>query len=50
MGLSLNPDGLEDKELKVKGLPDITVRDYTQKEPEEINSLGSLTTIDIATV
>jgi hypothetical protein len=46
--LSLNPDGLEDAELKMKGLPDITIRDYTRKEPEEKNRLGSLTAVDIA--
>jgi hypothetical protein len=34
----------------VKGLPNITVRDYTRKEPEEKNGLGSLTAIDVATV
>jgi len=50
VGLSLNPDGSEDKELKVKGLPDITVGDYTRKEPEEINGLGSLTAVDVAAV
>jgi hypothetical protein len=50
VGLSLNPNGSEDKELKVKGLPDITVRDYTRKEPEEINGLGSLTAVNVAAV
>ena len=50
VGLSLNPDGSEDEEFKVKGLPNITVRDYTRKEPEEKNGLGSLTAIDVATV
>jgi hypothetical protein len=50
VGLSLNPDGSEDGELKVKGLPNITVGDYTRKEPEEKNGLGSLTAIDVATV
>jgi hypothetical protein len=50
VGLSLNPDGSEDRELKVKGLPNITVGDYTRKEPEEKNGLGSLTAIDVATV
>jgi hypothetical protein len=29
IGLSLNPDGSEDSKLKVKGLPNIAVRDYT---------------------
>jgi hypothetical protein len=50
VGLSLNPDGSEDSELKVKGLPDIAVGDYAQKEPEEENGLGSLTAVDIAAV
>jgi hypothetical protein len=50
VGLSLNPDGSEDAELKIKGLPDITVGDYTRKEPEEKNGLGSLTAVDIAAI
>jgi hypothetical protein len=29
VGLSLNPDGSKDRELKVQGLPDLIVRDYT---------------------
>jgi hypothetical protein len=40
VGLSLNPDGSEDAELKIKDLPDVTIRDYhcdieQQKESEE---------------
>ena len=33
----MNPDGSEDNELKVKGLPDITVGDYTLNKPEDTN-------------
>jgi hypothetical protein len=43
----LNPNSSKDVELKVKGLPDLQVGDYSRKEPENINGLGSLTTIDI---
>jgi DDE superfamily endonuclease len=50
VGLSLNPDGSEDAELKVKGLPDLQVGDYSRKEPENANGLGSLTTIDIEAI
>jgi hypothetical protein len=50
VGLSLNPDSSEDIELKVKGLPDLQVRDYSRKEPENTNSLRSLTTIDIEAI
>jgi hypothetical protein len=50
VGLSLNPNGSEDAELKVKGLPDLKVGDYSRKEPEDTNGLGSLTPVDIAAV
>jgi hypothetical protein len=50
VGLSLNPDGLEDIELKVKGLPDIAVGDYSRKELEESNGLGSLIPVDIIAI
>ncbi|KAN0091830.1 hypothetical protein V8E51_017677 [Hyaloscypha variabilis] len=50
VGLSLNPDGSEDTELKVKGLPNIKVGDYSRKEPEDANRFGSLTAVNIAAV
>ena len=50
VGLSLNPDGSEDHELKIKGLDDIQVGDYSRVKPEPENGLGSLTAIDITTV
>ncbi len=50
VGLSLNPDGSEDRELKIKGLDNIAVGDYSRVEPEEKNGLGSLTATDIAAV
>ena len=37
-------------ELKVKGLPNIIVRDYTRKEPKEKNNLGSLIAPDIIAI
>jgi hypothetical protein len=46
----LNPDSSKDTELKVKGLPDLQVRDYSRKEPENANGLRSLTTIDIKAI
>jgi hypothetical protein len=47
VGLSLNPDGPEDAELKVKGLADLNVGDYSRKKPEDVNGLGSLTAVDV---
>jgi hypothetical protein len=47
VGLSLNPDGSEDHELKIKGLADIKVGDYTQREPEIEDGLGSLLPVDV---
>ena len=34
----------------MKGLPDIKVRDYSRKEPEDTNGLGSLTAVNVAAV
>jgi hypothetical protein len=48
--LSLNLDGSEDHELKIKGLPDIKVGDYTQREPEREDGLGSLLPIDVEAI
>lgn len=50
MGLSLNPNSSEDSELKVKGLPNLVVGDYTRKEPKDSNGLRSLTAVDVAAV
>jgi hypothetical protein len=48
--LSLNPDGSEDHELKIKGLPDIKVGDYTRREPEREDGLESLLPIDVEAI
>jgi hypothetical protein len=45
VGLSLNPNGSEDKELKIKDLPDITIGDYhcnveQQEEWEETAAIA----------
>ena len=50
VGLSLNPDSSEDAELKVKGLPNIKVRDYSREEPKDTNGLRSLTAVNVAAV
>jgi len=50
MGLSLNPNSSKDTKLKVKGLPNLQVRDYSRKEPENANGLRSLTTINIKAI
>jgi hypothetical protein len=50
IGLSLNSNGSKDGELKVKGLPNIAIGDYSRKELEEKNGLRGLTAIDVAVV
>jgi hypothetical protein len=50
VGLSLNPDGSEDHELKIKGLADIKVGDYTRREPEIEDGLGSLLPVDVEAI
>jgi hypothetical protein len=50
VGLSLNPDGSEDHEIKIKGLENIKVGDFSRKEAELESGLGSLTATDIAAV
>jgi hypothetical protein len=50
VGLSLNPNSSEDHKIKIKGLENIKVRDFSWKEVELESSLGSLTATDIATV
>ena len=46
----MNPDGFEDTELKIKGLLDIKVGDYSREELEETNGLGSLMAEDITVI
>jgi hypothetical protein len=46
----LNPNSSKDYKLKIKGIDNIAVRDYSCVEPEKKNSLGSLTATDIAAV
>ncbi len=48
--MSLNPDSLEDHEIKIKGLENIKVGDFSRKEAELENGLGSLIATDIAAV
>jgi hypothetical protein len=50
VGLSLNPDGSEDHEIKIKDLDGITVGDYSQKDADPENGLGSLTPADLVLV
>jgi hypothetical protein len=50
VGLSLNPNSSEDHELKIKGLDDIQVGDYSRVELKPENGLGSLTAIDVTAV
>jgi hypothetical protein len=46
----LNLDGSEDSELKVKGLLDIVVGDYTLNKPEDTNGFRSLMAVDIKAI
>jgi hypothetical protein len=48
--LSFNADGSEDHEIKVKGLENIKVGDFSCIEPELENGLGSLIVSDIEAV
>jgi hypothetical protein len=50
VGLSLNPDGSEDHEIRIKGLEKIEVGDFSRKGPELGNGLGSLIASDIKAV
>jgi hypothetical protein len=50
--MSLNPDGSEDKELRIKGIPDLVVGDYhrynlpsQQEEAEEVLALAGAATV-----
>jgi hypothetical protein len=45
--MSLNPNGLEDHEIKIKGLDSIQVGDYTREQPDHKSGLGSLSLEDI---
>jgi hypothetical protein len=48
--LGLNPDGSEDHELKIKGLPDIKVGDYTRREPEREDGFRSLLPVNVVAI
>jgi DDE superfamily endonuclease len=52
VGLSLNPNGSEDHEIKIKGLDGIVVGNYTQEtiDEDEDDGLGSLTLADITAI
>ena len=52
LGLTVNPDGSEDAELKIKGLDGIKVGDWQRKDidTEEDESFGGLTAPDIRLV
>jgi hypothetical protein len=45
--MSLNPNGLEDHEIKIKGLNSIQVGSYTQEQLDHISGLSSLSLKDI---
>jgi hypothetical protein len=46
----LNPDSSEDSELKIKGLPNIEISDFSREELEPENNLGSFLEVDIVAV
>jgi hypothetical protein len=46
----LNPDSSKDSKLKIKGLLDIKISDFTRKELEPEDGLGSFLEIDIIAV
>lgn len=46
----MNPNGFKDYKLKIKGLDNIAVGDYSRVKPEEKNGLRSLTATNIAAV
>jgi len=48
--LSLNPSGSEDCEIKIKGLENIEVGDFSREALELENGLGSLIASDIKAV
>ena len=50
VGLSLNPDGSEDSEMKIKGLPDIKVGDFTREEEDPEDGTGGLLSKDIEAI
>jgi hypothetical protein len=50
VGLSLNPDGSEDHEIKIKGLDSIVVGNYVRETTNEDDGLGSLTLADITAI
>jgi hypothetical protein len=50
VGLSLNPNGSEDYEIKIKDLDGIMVGDYSRKDADPENGLSSLTPTDLVSV
>ena len=38
-GISLNPDGSEDSEIKIRDVPDIEVGDWTRSEPMNLDGM-----------
>jgi len=48
--LSLNPDGSEDSEIKIKGLPDIKVGDFTREEEDPEDGTGGLLPQDVEAI
>jgi hypothetical protein len=50
VGPSLSPNGSEDHEIKIKGLDDIVVGNYSRETPNEDDGLGSLTPADITAI
>jgi hypothetical protein len=50
VGLSLNPDGSEDHELKIKGLDNLIIGDYLRPQGSGTDGLESLLLNDIQTI
>ena len=50
VGLSLNPDGSKDHEIKIKGLDNIIIRDYSRAKTDSDNGLRSLLPTDIQSI
>jgi hypothetical protein len=50
VGLSLNPDGSEDHELKIKGLDNLVIGDYLRPQGSGTDGLESLLLNDIQTI
>lgn len=50
VGLSLNPDSSKDHEIKIKGLDNIIIRDYSRAKTDSDNGLRSLLPTDIQSI